>query len=64
LHYQHEGTYLLCFERLSDNPLEIYFDVTEEQEDNYHAGKEEINKLSQRINEFLVDIKKIGWEYK
>lgn len=28
------------------------------------AGKEDINKLSKRISEFLIDIRKTGWEFK
>ncbi len=28
------------------------------------AGKEDVNKLSKRISEFLIDIRKTGWEFK
>ena len=28
------------------------------------AGKEDINRLSKKISEFLIDIRKTGWEFK
>lgn len=28
------------------------------------AGKEDINKLSKRISEFLIEIRKTGWDFK
>lgn len=28
------------------------------------AGKEELSKLSKRISDFLVEIKKVGWTFK
>ena len=43
---------------------EVMFDVQAMEDRLLTAGKEDVNKLSRRISEFLVDIKKTGWEFK
>lgn len=64
--YNESGHYEMCFLKNTTEQTEIHFEVEkhEEGEAEMHAGKEEINKLSRRISSFLVDIKKLSWEYK
>lgn len=44
--------------------MEVHFDVVREDEQMQHAGREDLGKMTRRIGEFLVEIKKTGLEYK
>jgi hypothetical protein len=62
--FNQTGLYPLCFEKGTKKNAEIQFDVTSEDERHSTAGKEDINKLSRKISQFLIEIKKTGWEFK
>ena len=58
------GLYPICFEKKSARDATVHFDIVDEEEKMITAGKEDINRLSKKISEFLIDIRKTGWEFK
>lgn len=62
--FQETGLYPICFEKKSARDATVQFDIVDEEEKMVTAGKEDINKLSKKISEFLIDIRKTGWEFK
>ena len=58
------GDFMLCFTKSSPNTAEITFDIVDEENLPIYAGKEELSRISRRISEFLMDIKRVGWTFK
>ena len=58
------GQYQFCFEKPTNNSLEVHFDVMDEMDPDEFVGREDINKLIKRISLSLMDVRKIGWEMK
>jgi hypothetical protein len=54
----------VCFEKEGGSSLEVHFEVTHEAQQMAHAGREDIGRLTRRVGEFLVEIKKTSIEYK
>jgi hypothetical protein len=54
----------LCFEREGSASLDVHFEITHEEQQLAHAGREDIGKLTRRVGEFLVEIKKTSLEYR
>jgi hypothetical protein len=59
--YSIRGEYDFCFEKEGSDVLEVHFDIIREEEQMVHAGKEDIGKVTRRVGEFLVEIKKTSW---
>ena len=59
-----KGEMQMCFYKEAGAGLEVHFDVVREEEQMQHAGREDLGKMTRRIGEFLVEIKKTGLEYK
>lgn len=54
----------VCFQKVGGGSLDVHLEVTHEQQQLAHAGREDISKLTRRVGEFLVEIKKTSLEYK
>lgn len=39
----------VCFEKESSNSLEVHFEITHEEQQMAHAGREDIGKLTRRV---------------
>ena len=44
--------------------VEVSFEIVDEMDMHSFAGKEELSKVSRKISEFLMDIKRVGWTFK
>lgn len=56
-----KGLYQMCFEKEGQANLEVSFEVFLEEEQLTYAGKEELGRMTRRVGEFLVEIKKASW---
>jgi hypothetical protein len=55
-----KGEGRLCFELVGrvTGGLDVHFEVTHEDQQMGHAGREDIGRVTRRVGEFLVEIKK------
>ena len=54
----------MCFEKSDPKNLEVSFEILRETEELAYAGREDLGRLTRRVGEFLVEVKKSSWEYK